>query len=111
VDIFNRFAGLDFDSSADLQRNGQMFLELAKAAKIDTGTSNGLAVTPAIIGSSLKAARLSAALFTLGINVQPILYPAVPEKAARLRFFISSEHDEGQLRHAVECLSREIFRV
>jgi len=91
---------------ARIQANGRLFLELAKAAKIDTGTSNGLAVTPAITGSSLKAARLSESLFQRGINVQPILYPAVPEKAARLRFFISSEHSEDQLRHTVKHLAK-----
>ena len=52
---------------------------------------------PAITGSSIKAARLSAALFKRGINVQPILYPAVPEKSARLRFFISCQHTEAQI--------------
>ena len=34
-----------------------------------------------------------------GINVQPILYPAVEESAARLRFFIHSEHTEEQIRY------------
>ncbi|MFN7307224.1 MAG: hypothetical protein ACK5TQ_11695, partial [Acetobacteraceae bacterium] len=33
------------------------------------------------------ADRLIGDLFARGINVQPILYPAVAEKAARLRFF------------------------
>jgi 8-amino-7-oxononanoate synthase len=63
-----------------LQERGRFFLEQAKAAGIDTGTSTGLAIIPAITGSSIRAARLSAALFGHGINVQPILYPAVPEK-------------------------------
>lgn len=94
-----------------LHTNGRLFLELAKAAKIDTCTSSGLAVIPAIIGSSIKAARLSEALFKQGINVQPILYPAVQEKAARLRFFISSAHEADRLRHAVELLAREITRL
>lgn len=94
-----------------LKANGQLFLELAKAAGIDTGTSAGLAVIPMINGGSLKAARLSEALFKQGINVQPILYPAVPEKAARLRFFISSEHDEGQLRHSVRLVAKEAARL
>ena len=92
-----------------LQERGQLFLQLAQQAGIDIGTSSGLAVVPAITGSSLKAARLSAALLERGINVQPILYPAVPEKAARLRFFISSEHTEEQLVQAVQALQRAAF--
>jgi len=90
---------------ATLQARGKFFLEQAKAAGIDTGTSTGLAVVPAITGSSLKATRMSAALFKQGINVQPILYPAVPEKSARLRFFISCMHTEEQIRETVAALA------
>jgi 8-amino-7-oxononanoate synthase len=90
---------------ATLQARGRLFLELTKAAGIDTGTSTGLAVIPAITGSSIRAARLSAALFERGINVQPILYPAVPEKSARLRFFISCQHTEEQIDSTVRTLA------
>ncbi len=93
------------DRVATLQARGKYFLEQAKAAGIDTGTSSGLAVVPAITGSSLKATRLSAALFKQGINVQPILYPAVPEKSARLRFFISCMHTEEEIRKTLEILA------
>ncbi|QZA81257.1 aminotransferase class I/II-fold pyridoxal phosphate-dependent enzyme [Deefgea piscis] len=87
-----------------LQARGQYFLTQAKQRGIDTGHSAGLAIIPAIVGSSLKAARLSAALFAQGMNVQPILYPAVPEKAARLRFFISCEHSEQQIDATLDAL-------
>lgn len=96
---------------ADLQERGKFFLELAKAADINTGASTGLAVISVITGSSIKAARLSAALFERGINVMPILYPAVPEKSARLRFFMSCEHSETQIRQTVQVLSEEIARL
>jgi 8-amino-7-oxononanoate synthase len=43
--------------------------------------------------------------------VQPILYPAVPEKAARLRFFISCEHSEKQIRDTVRALKEEWARA
>ena len=90
---------------ATLQARGRLFLELTKSAGIDTGTSTGFAVIPAITGSSIRAARLSAALFERGINVQPILYPAVPEKSARLRFFISCQHTEEQIDSTVKTLA------
>ena len=70
-----------------------------------TGTSVGLAVIPAIVGSSVKAARLSMEMLERGINVQPIVHPAVAEKSARLRFFISSEHSEEEVEHTVKTLS------
>jgi 8-amino-7-oxononanoate synthase len=41
------------------------------------------------------------------VNVQPIIYPAVEEKAARLRFFLSCHHDEKQILAAIEAL-REV---
>jgi 8-amino-7-oxononanoate synthase len=88
-----------------LQARGRSFLKQARAAGIHTGTSEGLAVVPAIVGSSLKATRLSAQLFEQGINVQPILYPAVPEKSARLRFFVSCSHTEAQIEQTVKALA------
>jgi len=91
-----------------LQQRGAFFLEQAKAAGIDTGSSTGFAVIPAIVGSSLKAAKLSAALFERRINVQPILYPAVPEKAARLRFFVSALHTEVQIMETIEALAQTL---
>lgn len=89
---------------ARLHENAQRFLTLARAAGFDTGSSQGFAIVPIITGSSLKAAKLSNRLFERGINVQPIVYPAVEEKAARLRFFLSSLHTEGQIRQTIEVL-------
>jgi 8-amino-7-oxononanoate synthase len=95
----------------ELQARGRLFLQLAQAAGIDTGHSSGNAVVPAITGSSLRAARLAQALFERGINVQPIIAPAVPDQSARLRFFISSLHSEAQIRDAVRLLAEEIARL
>ncbi len=88
-----------------LQERSRYFLERAKAAGIDTGSSRGIAVVPAITGSSIRAGRLAAALFARGVNVHPIVYPAVHESAARLRFFVSAEHTEEQIRFAVDALA------
>ncbi|WP_338878800.1 aminotransferase class I/II-fold pyridoxal phosphate-dependent enzyme [Achromobacter veterisilvae] len=96
---------------AALQARGASFLARARRAGIDTGTSAGLAIVPAIVGNSIRAARLSAALFARGINAQPILYPAVPEQSARLRFFLCSEHSEADVARAVDALAEEIERL
>jgi 7-keto-8-aminopelargonate synthetase-like enzyme len=95
---------------ATLRERGALFLELARAAGINTGTSSGMAVIPAIVGGSQRAARVSAALFERGINVQPIFYPAVPEKLARLRFFMSYEHSEADIRDTIGALAAELHR-
>lgn len=88
-----------------LQRNAALFRDLCRARGFDTGGSAGLGIVPVILGSSVRAAKVSAALLERGVNALPIVFPAVPEKAARLRFFLSAEHEEAQIRAAVEALA------
>jgi 7-keto-8-aminopelargonate synthetase-like enzyme len=87
-----------------LQANASLFLTLARDAGFDTGSASAHAIIPVILGSSIAAARYSQKLFERGINVQPIIYPAVAEKAARLRFFLSSEHSEDDIRATIAAL-------
>jgi 8-amino-7-oxononanoate synthase len=94
-----------------LQARGRHLLERAKSAGLETGRATGYALVPIIMGSSIKAARLADALYRRGINVQPILYPAVEEKAARLRFFVSCEHTDAQLEQTVDAVSEELHRL
>ena len=88
-----------------------LFLQLAREGGLDVGCSIGASIVPVITGSSIRAGRLAQAMFQRGINVQPILYPAVPERAARLRFFLTAEHSETQVRDAVRILLEEYRRV
>lgn len=85
-----------------LRERSDLFLSLCKKAGLDTGDSGDTPVVPVITGNSMVALRLSNRLKGDGINVQPILYPAVEESAARLRFFVTSEHSEEQIRFTVE---------
>lgn len=94
-----------------LKSRGSLFLKLAKEANIDTGKSAGYSVIPAMAGSSTNAVKLSTLLFDEGINVQPILRPAVEDKAARLRFFISSEHSEAQIEKTVSVLKQAFSQL
>ena len=91
-----------------LQKNGALFLKLAKEAGLNTGPSAGYAVVPIIVGDSAGAATLSNRLLARGINALPIIFPAVPEKSARIRFFITSEHTEEQIKRAVETTAAEL---
>lgn len=97
-----------------LQHNSRFFLELARKKGLNTGLSKDTAVVPVIVANSVKCVKLSHALFRRGINVLPILYPAVADDAARLRFFLTCDHTEDQMRYTVEmvaeCLNdREII--
>jgi 8-amino-7-oxononanoate synthase len=88
-----------------LRRVSALFLEAAKRQGLNTGTSAGLAIIPILVGNSVSAVALSQKLFERGINVQPIIHPAVPERAARLRFFLTSEHGPEQVRVAIAALA------
>lgn len=81
-----------------LRERSELFLTLCRESGLDTGDSRDTPVVPVITGNSMVALRLSNRLKADGINVQPILYPAVDESSARLRFFITSEHSESQIR-------------
>src|SRR3712207_7754093 len=50
-------------------------------------------------------------LFRSGVNVQPILFPVVPERSARLRFFLSAEHTEEDVARAVAALEAARRRI
>jgi 8-amino-7-oxononanoate synthase len=88
-----------------------LFMQLARAGGIDVGGSVGASIVPVITHSSIRAGRLAEALFRRGINVQPILYPAVPERAARLRFFLTAAHSEEQVRGTARILLEESRKV
>jgi 8-amino-7-oxononanoate synthase len=85
-----------------------LFLELAREAGLDTADSEGTPVIPCIVGSSVIALKLSNALLQRGVNANPILYPAVPEDKARLRFFVTSCHSEEQIRYTVKAIAEEL---
>ncbi|MEO1316940.1 MAG: aminotransferase class I/II-fold pyridoxal phosphate-dependent enzyme [Pseudomonadota bacterium] len=87
---------------ARLAANGARLLNAAREAGLETGTSLGLAVTPVIIGDSLKAVALSNQLAAAGFEVAPIVHPAVPERAARLRFFVTAEHEVEEIDAAIQ---------
>ena len=74
------------DRVAKLSNNAHLFLRLAKNAGLNTGLSNNTPVVPVITGNSENAVGLSHALFQRGINVQPILYPAVRRERGTATF-------------------------
>lgn len=92
---------------ARLNRNAARLRDGLSARGVDIGASAGKSIVPAITGSSIAAGRLADALFRRNINVQPILYPAVPERAARLRFFVTSDHSDEQIDATVAAVAAE----
>ncbi|WP_373682212.1 MULTISPECIES: aminotransferase class I/II-fold pyridoxal phosphate-dependent enzyme [Streptomyces] len=94
-----------------LHDNSELFLRLAAEAGIDVGTSEGTPIVPAITGDSMKALQLSDRLYARGVSANPILHPAVEERLARLRFFITSEHTEEQITASVDILAEELAKL
>ena len=94
-----------------LHERARLFLTLAQSRGLDTGLSKDSPIVPVILGDSVHCVRLSRAMFDRGINVQPILYPAVEERAARLRFFITASHAEEQIRRSIDVTAEEVERI
>ena len=94
-----------------LRDNGALFCAVAREHKLDIGFTTGLAVVPVIVYDSLVAVVLSQKMFERGINVQPIIHPAVPERTSRLRFFITSEHTDEQIRRTVKTVAEELREI
>jgi 7-keto-8-aminopelargonate synthetase-like enzyme len=94
-----------------LGENAALFLSLAREAGIVIGDGACAPMIPCVVGSSIKALQLSDALMRRGITADPILFPAVPEDEARLRFFVTSCHTSEQIRFMVNALAEELERL
>ena len=94
-----------------LQNRAKLFLDLAKEQGLNTGMSKDSPVIPIIVGDSLKSIQLSQNLFKRGINVPFMIYPSVPQNGARLRFFITCNHTEPQIRSTIKILTEELGRL
>lgn len=81
-----------------------LFMHLAKEKGFNIGKCDGAAIVPIIIGNSNYCIGIYRGLFQNGINVQPILYPAVAENSARLRFSLNASHSEKQIRYTIDTL-------
>lgn len=96
---------------AKLQGNCAHFLRLAAEAGLQTGSAGPYAIVPVLVGDSLLAAKLSDQLLKRGVNVMPVLFPAVPMQGARLRFFLSALHSHDQIAAAVTATVEELNQL
>ncbi|MFY9839717.1 MAG: hypothetical protein WAK55_25250 [Xanthobacteraceae bacterium] len=54
---------------------------------------------------------LSQRLLERGINVQPVMHPAVPAKASRLRFFLTAKHTDAEISAAIQATADELDNI
>jgi 8-amino-7-oxononanoate synthase len=94
---------------ARLHNNGAMFLAEAKARGLDTGRAVGIGMLPIMVGATTRAAKAVTRLYERGVNTSLIMYPGVPLNAARLRFFLTSEHSEEEICGALDA-AKEVLK-
>ncbi|WP_131795404.1 aminotransferase class I/II-fold pyridoxal phosphate-dependent enzyme [Fluoribacter gormanii] len=91
-----------------LNELSQLARETAMKYGFDIGLNESTPILPIIFGDSQKCINTSKQCFNLGLNVKPIIYPAVPENSARLRFFITAIHTPEQILKSFKILSQSI---
>ncbi len=91
-----------------LQNISQFFVHYASELGLDTGSAQGYAIVPIMIGDAMVAGFLANALIKRGIYVMPITFPAVKEGTDRLRFFLSASHTEEHIRKALDAVKEEL---
>ena len=104
IDIIDR----DHGPVTALHKNTRLFLSLAQEKNLSTGFCQGYSLVPIIIGDSKRCIEIYKGLLEDGINVQPILYPAVAETSARFRFSLTALHTEEQIRYTIDCIDKRI---
>ena len=95
---------------ATLRENASIFKDRARSLGLDTGRSSGSGVVPVMVGGDAEAIHLSNELFHEGVNVQPLVSPAVDPGTARLRFFVASLHSREQLERAATLTAEHLGR-
>jgi len=85
-----------------------MFKTIAEDAGLDCRTSlPGVPIVPLMIDDD-HALSLMSHLLDNGVIAHAVMHPVVPRDAARLRCFISAEHDEGMIRHAIGLMAAHV---
>lgn len=92
-----------------LRTVSEMFLRKAKAAGLNTGPAIGRAVVPVMFGDLHATMAASQALMLADVYAPPIVHIGVPKDLPRIRFFLSSRHQEADIDKAIEVLKTQDF--
>ncbi len=87
-----------------LRHNTEFLRDTAQAAGLDTGPAVGRAVVPILFATPAETMAVSQHLMAHGIYVPPIVLVGVPKDKPRLRFFVSANHTEDDIRHVVQLI-------
>lgn len=92
------------DRLVRLRQNSKYFLARATEMGFNCGTAVGVPVVPTIFADSQLTLGVANLMFENGVSVNPIIFPAVAESLARLRFFITSEHTPELIDQTLSAL-------
>ncbi|MFM6254583.1 MAG: aminotransferase class I/II-fold pyridoxal phosphate-dependent enzyme [Dolichospermum sp.] len=79
------------------------FRQQLKTLGFNIGNSE-TAIFPIIIGDDFKTKEICRELHEMNIYVNPVLYPAVPKRLARVRISLMSNHEKKHLDAALNAL-------
>lgn len=88
-----------------LMSNVHYFIRHLRKACFDVGNSAS-AIVPILLGSEALAFDLARRCNLKGLYVMPVVYPAVPKGAERLRMNVTCDHRREDLDFAIEVLER-----
>ncbi len=88
-----------------LQDNARRFREMALERGLDARTClAGVPIVPLMIQDD-RALQLMSMLLENGIVAHAVMHPVVPRDAARMRCFISAEHNESMFEKTLDLLA------
>ncbi len=86
-----------------LWENIRYFRDHLQKLGFDIGNSE-TAIFPVIVGDDMKVRDACSRLHEMDVYVNPVLYPAVPKKLARIRMSLMSTHTKAHLDKALNAL-------
>ena len=94
-----------------LRERAKFFRQVARENGLTVGGDEESPVASLIVGDDKLAMLLSQNLLARGIEVQPIVRPAVSATTARLRFFLTANHTEEQILETVPAVAQELEKL
>lgn len=94
-----------------LRDRAKFFRQVARENGLTVGGDEESPVASLVVGDDKMAMLLSRNLLEYGIEVQPIVRPAVSATTARLRFFLTANHTEEQILQTVPVVARELEKL
>jgi 8-amino-7-oxononanoate synthase len=88
-----------------LQANSSYFIATAQALGLATGPAAGHGVVPLLFRDNQETVWCANALLEAGFYCPPIVQVGVPRDQPRLRFFLSSMHETGEILRALEVVA------